>query len=233
MEFDHLFLCVPPKAQDADLLISAGFTEGTANRHPGQGTANRRFFFDNAFIELLYVEEIDELQSPLTKPLRLDERLHRTEAGISPFGLCFRPTDEADVANGIAPFAGWRYKPGYLPAHLHIDVADAPLEEPMWFYLSFGERPDTAERARQENRVHKNGVSEITSVNVSGYPLTELSDAAKAIVQCSRDPAVMIGNDLDGSAGKNRDHLVELVFDHHKQKQIRDFRPQLPLVCHW
>ena len=95
MEFDHLFICVPHAALEAELLTSAGFSEGTANRHPGQGTANRRFFFDNAFIELLFAEDTIELQSPLTKPVRLEERLVSRNPQTSPFGLCFRPTGGA------------------------------------------------------------------------------------------------------------------------------------------
>ena len=44
MEFDHLFICVDSPAKEADALIEFGLTEGSANVHPGQGTANRRFF---------------------------------------------------------------------------------------------------------------------------------------------------------------------------------------------
>lgn len=42
------------------MLKNFGLTEGTSNRHPGQGTANRRFFFKNFFIELLWLENLEE-----------------------------------------------------------------------------------------------------------------------------------------------------------------------------
>lgn len=52
-EFDHLFICTDVGAGDADQLVSLGLTEGTRNTHPGQGTANRRFFFQAVIVFLL------------------------------------------------------------------------------------------------------------------------------------------------------------------------------------
>jgi hypothetical protein len=36
-------------------MVKFGLLEGSSNAHPGQGTANRRFFFDNFMLELLWV----------------------------------------------------------------------------------------------------------------------------------------------------------------------------------
>ena len=54
--FDHAFVFVGAGAPDADFgLVAAGLVEGTPNIHPGQGTQNRRFFFQNGMIEFLWV----------------------------------------------------------------------------------------------------------------------------------------------------------------------------------
>ncbi len=53
-ELDHLFIMTDINAPVADRLISSGLTEGRSNIHPGQGTANRCFFFHNAMLELLW-----------------------------------------------------------------------------------------------------------------------------------------------------------------------------------
>ena len=45
LELDHVFILVEPEAIVADLLVKQGFQEGTRNKHPGQGTSNRRFYF--------------------------------------------------------------------------------------------------------------------------------------------------------------------------------------------
>ena len=53
IELDHIFVWTTCGAPEADCLRDFGLVEGSANRHPGQGTACRRFFFHNAMIELL------------------------------------------------------------------------------------------------------------------------------------------------------------------------------------
>ena len=44
LELDHVFVNTAPGAPEADQLLSFGLVEGSSNVHPGQGTANRRFF---------------------------------------------------------------------------------------------------------------------------------------------------------------------------------------------
>lgn len=55
MQLDHFFILTSPGAPEADALVQLGLIEGTSNAHPGQGTANRRFFFANTTIEFLYI----------------------------------------------------------------------------------------------------------------------------------------------------------------------------------
>jgi hypothetical protein len=74
VELDHVFICVSQGAPEADYLTHFGLIEGAANVHPGQGTANRRFFFRNAMLELLWVENPDEARNAQTAPTMLWER---------------------------------------------------------------------------------------------------------------------------------------------------------------
>ena len=57
VELDHLFVCTVPGAPEAEELVRFGLREGPSNQHLGQGTANRRFDFANAMIELLWVRD--------------------------------------------------------------------------------------------------------------------------------------------------------------------------------
>jgi hypothetical protein len=50
---DHFFILTEPGSPQADLVSGIGLKEGASNNHPGQGTANRRFFFSNSTLELL------------------------------------------------------------------------------------------------------------------------------------------------------------------------------------
>lgn len=53
MEIDHIYICTETKAPAGNLLVEFGLEEGSSNVHPGQGTANRRFYFHNLMLELL------------------------------------------------------------------------------------------------------------------------------------------------------------------------------------
>jgi hypothetical protein len=57
IEFDHLFVFTTVNAPEVDDILASGFTEGTSNLHPGQGTANRRIFFHNAMLEFLWIAD--------------------------------------------------------------------------------------------------------------------------------------------------------------------------------
>src|SRR6266705_2850427 len=70
-EFDHVFICVSVGGEEAGALAAFGLTEGTPNVHPGQGTACRRFFFANNYLELLWVSNAGEAQSEAIQPTHL------------------------------------------------------------------------------------------------------------------------------------------------------------------
>jgi hypothetical protein len=96
-EIDHVFVLTEVGAPGAEALVRLGFTEGLSNWHEGQGTANRRFFFDNAMLELLWVENVEEARSPAAQPLQLADRWMARSISASPFGICLRARDGETV----------------------------------------------------------------------------------------------------------------------------------------
>ena len=172
MEIDHLFVLLDPSGDDgtaaeraAARLRAAGLREGSSNTHPGQGTANRRFFFGNAMLELLYVTDLAAAGRPPADVLRLPARA--TERDACPFGIAFRPSRESGEP---ADFAHVHYRPSYLPDTLSIQLADgAPVSEPLWFHLPFAP-PGTRWRDRPnrepEPRDHPAGLDTLTRVEI-------------------------------------------------------------------
>jgi hypothetical protein len=220
MEIDHIFICVKTGAPEAEALKEFGLNEGSPNRHPGQGTANRKFFFQNAFIELLWLDDALEAQSEVTKPTLLYERLTSKDDQTSPFGFCFRP---ADASEKRVPFTSWAYKPSYLPSRLEINIADgAPLSEPMWFFLSYGSRPDTTQNERRQPLIHQAGFMEITSVCVTLPKAEKLSEPAT----CAANSHCL---EIVAGAG----NLLEIGFNNETRGCSHDFRPILPMVFRW
>ena len=153
-EIDHVLIFTSIGAPEAERLIVFGLTEGSPNRHPGQGTANRRFFFDNAMLELLWVENPKEAQSEGIRRLGLWERWSRRDAGACPFGICYRPASEPGIA---PPFKSWHYQPPYAPITIAVAIA------PLLFYLGHVGR-----QARDEPRAHPARIRNLSSAVIAG-----------------------------------------------------------------
>jgi hypothetical protein len=215
---DHLFICTSVGAPAAEQLCRLGLTEGSPNRHPGQGTANRRFFFQNAMLELLWVENAAEAQRAEAGALRLWERWSAAGRAASPFGIIVRPQPESEKA---CPFDAWDYRPPTMP-DLQLRIAAATgIEEPMWCYIETGRKPIEAPPERRQPLEHPAGLREVTRVHLVCPPLPEAS------VTAAMARAGVIG--LESGAG----HLVELHFDGALQGKREDLQPDLPLVLRW
>ncbi len=145
MLFDHFFIATHSPHMLAERLIAHGLTEGTPNIHPGQGTANRRFFFHNVFLEVLYIHDQVELIASMAAPLQLAQRFAELESDASPFGICFRPEKTEKCS-----FESFVYKPNYLPEPLQIDVAPVILSEPLFFFLDFAVAPQCLSGSRKQ-----------------------------------------------------------------------------------
>jgi hypothetical protein len=213
MELDHLFVCTTQGAPEADKLVEFGLQEGPPNSHPGQGTANRRFGFLNAMIELVWVSNAEEVQSRKTERTQIWERWSGRNDHACPFGICLRPTGDQDSE---PPFPAWEYRPSYLPDPLVMHIAEAGIEEPMWVYLNF------MRRAQREQWFveHPRGIGEITGLTLTTRSPLQ-SNAAHAAIQ---------DEILVSKTGKA--HLLEIEFDGQRRNEHMDFRPHLPFVFH-
>lgn len=208
LELHHIFILVEPNADIADLLVSIGMVEATPNSHPGQGSANRRFFYSNGALEFLYVrDELEANNGPGSK-MQLPRR---ASVGNSPFGVIL---SRKDNLNTKIPFEGWEYKPEYFESW-SFHVGENTLLEPLCIYMPFVE-PGTLNK-KTENSEFKR----ITQVSIH-TPLTEFSSVVNAVN--SADTIQIV---------KGNQHLMEIVFDNHQKHEKRDFRPELPLIVYW
>ena len=218
IEVDHVFMCTAIGAPGAGRLRQFGLMEGPPNRHPGQGTACRRFFFRNAMLELLWVENAAETQSEQTRRTKLWERWSGGGRSTSPFGVILRPAAGTQEA---CPFPSWKYRPPSMP-DLELHVAEGTgLEEPLWCYLEANRNPANAPANRRQPLEHPSGFQEVTSVCIVSPQLPETS----LTVAMARIGVI----DLDIGL----EHLLELAFDGAPHGKRMDFRPGLPLIFHW
>jgi hypothetical protein len=217
VELDHVFIACSPGAPEAGALLRRGLVEGSPNTHPGQGTACRRFFFQNAYLELLFISDADEARREPALRTRLWERCARESEDACPFGIVLRTA--AAGGEPTCPFDAWAYHPSYLPPDLAIEIArDTPLREPGLFHLGF----QRGARAHEEATAHTIPARTLTGLRVGLPGAHGLSRAAQALETLGlvtfeqREP-----------------FLMELVFEGASHGEEADFRPDLPLVLRW
>ena len=216
-----MFVCTARDAPEAERLHALGLVEGTPNVHRGQGTANRRFFFANAMLELLWVHDEIEAASDLVSRTGLLERWRGRAGPACGFGFCFRTSA---VPSAPTPFATWDYHPPYLPPALGIPVATNSriLSEPMLFCSPMGGRPDAAPLARRQPLHHGLGIQELTGTALvtphAERPSPELGAAVEAGLLALR---------------RGREYRLELTFDRARRGGEVDLGPDLPLVLRW
>lgn len=198
------------------ILIDFGLTEGERNDHPKQGTAVRRFFFNESYFEFLYICNEEDVLSPISKPAQYYERITTKTDQISPFGICFRPSD-----NGLnfLDYNTWSYRPKYLPSPLKMEVYGHDLNSPMLSHMGFISDSSFKKRVKQRHNI---GFKSISLVTIYGPHLTLDSP----IKQDLHDADVVKFKIAD-------EHLLEIEFDGGLQDKSHDFRPEIPLVFNW
>jgi len=219
LELDHFFILVDQGAPQAEALQDFGLIEGTPNRHPGQGTANRRFFFHNAFLELVWVDNAAEAQSAATERTGLWQRWSQRGHGACPFGVCFRP---APGETGELPLDTWDYRPGYLPSPLSIQMSTRSEQhcEPLLFYIAFGRSAVDDDPTRRQPLDHPSGLRRVTRLRLTLAQQGPLSQELQAIQQHCPEVEFATGNH----------YLLEVGFDHEPQGCHHEFVLLMPLI---
>ena len=206
----HFYVLTEPDAPEAARLSELGMTEGSRNTHPGQGTANRRFFFHDAYLEFVFF--VDETEAR-TGPGSVFRSLHRFEAvDGSPFGILVQGESEDDVES----FPGFPYQPDYFDEGVCFGVGENVdrLSEPNVFMLPLV--PPKPARAEPRSAAPFERVSRLRVTT----PVTETSQALRWVAGVDRVEIVTGG-----------DHLMEVEFE--ASVNVCDLRPRLPLILRW
>lgn len=157
MELSHIFVFASPS--DAGVLAEFGLVESFRRVHGGQGTNNVCFCFDNAYLELLFVDDEKVLGGLIGTGLLERSRWRRSQA--SPFGIAVRSVD------GL-PFATWDYRPVYLPNEMviSVDQGSDDVQQPFIFSAPGDRRPDQWTNGLAGGRQSANGRLEIISIDL-------------------------------------------------------------------
>lgn len=214
MNIDHIFIFCDCNGRVADDLVHFGLTEGSSRIHVGQGTTNRKFYFENFFLEILWVHNESELSSKQTKPTGLWRRANFKTNNFSPFGLCLVNMDDTDVLFKNA----FKYQPDYFPKGMAIDILknEKQRDLPWTFRLPFqGEK-----KHENEPTEHKNGICVLTSV-IFEYESVSTNDFLDNFQ--NQDKVQFI---------KSSRQRLKLIFDNGIQGKMQEFE-QLKLTIEY
>ena len=198
-----------------DRLAGAGFLTGTPSDHPGQGTANRRVFFANAYLEFLFPTDPDALASHLVAPTGIGPRFR----GGCPLGAALR-----GVAGQSPSFPTWQYRPPYLPkgASILMATSSGVAQEPLIAVVPFGQRPDRWSPDRAQPLDHPAGVRLIRSVRWAGPWPVPPSPALEALAAVP-----------DVTVATEGEYHVHVVLYPGPGNQFLDLRPDVPMLVSW
>ena len=177
MELDHIFFFADPKTDWKRFFSDLGLVPTYGRQHPGQGTANLCYCFENAFLEILWVEKIEDTRTDSIKRCRFDERSDwPSTKDINPFGIAWRGHVDLEV---------WAFKPPYLQVDRSILVAvdSDRTGQPFMFTFPDTQPPMAWPPAKQGVLQSKAGFSKIVIEEFMLADPTSASDALDRMQQ--------------------------------------------------
>lgn len=186
---DHIFMLVEEDGPEIDSMASLGLVETYRRTHPGQGTQNVCYCFDNLYLELLWVDDLNAVRSDAIRRTGLYERsLWRTN-GTCPFGIAWRRS-QAGPATSIP---SWVFTPPYLPKDMSIPLAidsDDPCQ-PMMFESPRSTSPVEWPMVKRGTLQHSVGLGAVTEIRLA-MPADSPPGLALTTIARSASPPVRI-----------------------------------------
>ena len=215
MEVDHFYFCTEQANDVADLLKEFGLKEGQPNTHPGQGTTNRRFFFQNSMMELLYITNEKETHTERTKVLGIAQQFKNPKQ--NKIGIIFRPSESEERT---CPFECVQYKPMYLPDNLYMDIGCSTYKsEPKYIFLNFINKPKNRDDVYHE--IDGTIVKNVTKITL--YLKSKSISKTTKIIESNSNLNIVTQNE----------DMLEIELDNGKMKKHKNFFPLIPLRIRW
>jgi hypothetical protein len=184
LQLDHLFCFIEPDGTDVARLEALGFQVTYRRAHVGQGTANACFVFENAYLELLWVDSEEAARSSPIARTRLWERSRWRHGDGCPFGIAWR--GELDSART------WPFTPPYLPAGVAISVAvdSDDAQQPMMFSFPGSQAPSQWPASRHLGFQRAGGWTRIEAVELI-RPSAASAPTLEAIAASMQPPVTL------------------------------------------
>ena len=225
---DHIFIWVSPGAPEAARLQKLGlYTDGKVHKHSGQGTSSMVFSFENAYLELIWIDE-PEVARRKGQEMGTDlpARAAWKQTGASPFGIGLH---HREAGSSGLPFPTKKYWAEWMRPDTFIAIAEssANLKEPFYFVVPDYLAVPSAEQLKlllnsqpdyRKNYAHALGVRKLTGVKITSNLAGKFTETAS-----------MLAKNGVVTLKRGKSPHAELIFDEGSQGKTLDVRPTLPL----
>jgi hypothetical protein len=219
LDLDHVYILVTKDAPEARHIEASGlYLLDDIMEHSGQGTASRFFMFRNVYLELVWVNDMQEMiQQSERVGLDVVAPEDWRETGASPFGVGLHYKDGKERA---LPVPTKKYWAEWMPPSAWLEmIPKASIYEPEYFILSeelaFIEPKDS-------EMAHPLGLQYLTHLSIT----VTRRDTLGPMTQLLEENQVF--QIREGEAP-----LMELTFDGGIREKSLDYRPVLPLIVHY
>ncbi|GAA6624138.1 VOC family protein [Scytonema sp. NUACC26] len=224
LEVDHIFVCTTKYVAEALVLQELGLhCSSCLVRRVEQGTASRIIFFENTYLELIWVEDERAFERHFgCNGIHTLARFDWQRTGASPFGFGLR----SKFRTAKSPLSFRQRRIENTRSDLSVRFATpnvVSLEEPICFVIPNSIALTTWFNAslpeHQQLISHPLGVNKLTGVKVTVSSDRSLSRAISLLC-------------LHGivTIEKGTSPLLELTFDSEIRGKILDARPILPIL---
>ena len=222
---DHLFFFSDGFAPELAYAQQQGFLRWPfPNSHTGQGTTGAYIYFDNFYIEFLWVDDADAAAANASRA-HSDFNVRNTwreNPSISPFGIGLRDYQEDEPSR----FERNEYTADWMGGNfaLYTTAGATNSAEPWTFFLPLeitGNARDDFGPQSSTRLEHPNGMRVLTGVRLV---LPEGQEPSDTLIGLEEEGVIEIAH--------GDSHWVELTFDGGTQGETIDLRPMSPLVFH-
>lgn len=225
LEIDHCFICLPaPVAASALVELGLNCLPQAISR-PQQGTVSRPIFFENMYLELIWVEDIQAARRH-ARQSKIDF-LARAQQQASPFGIALRQTlNRADRPFDLLPDQTTDREIAGASINFAADNLRSPAE-PLCFVipdpLSLLSLLDRTSIFHRQMVSHPAGMRRLTKTRITAP--TSASRFSRSVSLLRQDGIAELATGAS---------LLELSFDNRQQQQTLDLRQlEIPVVLHY
>jgi len=224
---DHIFFFSDGFAPEVAYTEQQGFRSWPfPNTHTGQGTTGRYIYFDNAYIEYLWIDDADAADANVQRANSdFNTRNNwRNDPTISPFGIGLRDLREGDTHAFDTSVYTAEWMEGDFELYPTESAPDS--REPWVFFLpsqiTANPREQFGGRAAQQLD-HPNGARIVTAITLI-LPIGQ--EPSRTLRTLAADGLISIDHDDE--------HRIEIELDHGEQGQVSDMRSHgMPVILRY